>query len=77
MSLAAYDACTILVLVYGCSRTTGGIIVSGLAELLDQLALAPALPGARCKNRIELFDLTVTGRRGGDHRPHLRPRRPL
>lgn len=38
-----------------------------LPELLAALAAAvPPLPGARCRNRWELFDQTVTGPRG-DH----------
>lgn len=36
-----------------------------LAELLDELAVAPRLPGARCAGRHELFDATIEGSTNG------------
>ena len=34
---------------------------SDIAELLDDLAHVPHLPGARCRGRSDLFDATVPG----------------
>jgi WhiB family redox-sensing transcriptional regulator len=34
---------------------------SSIAELLDDLARVPHLPGARCRGQSELFDRTVGG----------------
>jgi hypothetical protein len=37
------------------------VALSPIAELLDDLAHVPHLPGARCRGRSRLFDLTIPG----------------
>lgn len=36
-----------------------------LSSLLDELAVAPSLPGARCAGRHELYDATAEGSTNG------------
>jgi WhiB family redox-sensing transcriptional regulator len=36
-----------------------------IAAILDELGVAPNLPGARCVNRHDLFDSTIEGARPG------------
>lgn len=38
--------------------------MTALADLLLALAGLPTLPGARCRNRWELFDRTINAERG-------------
>jgi len=39
---------------------SGVTMIGVIAELLDQLAHAPSLPGAACRGRPELFDVNAT-----------------